>query len=106
MKKIILTFAAVSLLAPLSSLAADHVIKQLDKKFSTNTITVKAGDTISFQNDEKELTHNVYSLGPQNAFDIMIQKPNEASKVTFAAKGVTDVACAIHPTMKLKVKVE
>ena len=83
-----------------------HQISQKDKKFSVTEIKVKAGDSIVFKNDEKELTHNVYSLGPKNAFDIKVQAPGKSSTVPFNEKGVTDVECAIHPNMKLKVTVE
>lgn len=100
-----LTSITVLLISSLS-LSAEHVVTQKDKKFSTTTVKIKAGDTIVFKNEEKDLTHNVYSLGPSNAFDIQVQEPGKSSSVTFKEKGKTDVECAIHPNMKLKIEAE
>ncbi len=86
--------------------AGSHVVTQKDKKFSVVALKIKKGDTISFKNDEKDITHNVYSLGPKNEFELKTQPPGQASDVTFKDAGTTDVECAIHPTMKLKVTVE
>ena len=52
-----------------------------------------------------DITHNVYSLGPRNAFELKTQAPKESSSVEFKEEGETEVECAIHPGMKLKVKV-
>jgi len=78
---------------------------QKDKKFDRNELTIKVGDTIDFKNEETNVTHNVFSMGPKNAFDIQSQKPKSSSKVEFKEEGETEIECAIHPTMKLKVKV-
>ncbi len=86
--------------------AADHTVVQKDKQFSTKTIKVKAGDRVVFKNEEKAIAHNVYSLGPKNAFELKIQQPGNSSAIDFKDKGVTEVECAIHPTMKIKVEVE
>lgn len=100
------TAAAALLSVTVEALAGEHVVVQKDKKFSTTALKVKSGDTVVFKNDEKDLTHNVYSLGPKNAFDIQVQEPGKSSSVTFKEKGTTEVECAIHPNMKLKVDVE
>jgi plastocyanin len=86
--------------------AATHDIVQNDKKFDKTEITVKAGDTINFKNSEKDITHNVFSLGPTNAFELKTQAPGSASAVKFDKPGVTEVECAIHTNMKLKVTVQ
>jgi len=86
--------------------AADHLISQKNKVFDKTTIKIKAGDTVSFRNDEADLSHNVYSLGPKNEFELKSQAPGQKSTVTFKAKGKTEVECAIHPTMKLIVETE
>ncbi|OYZ22961.1 MAG: hypothetical protein B7Y39_06835 [Bdellovibrio sp. 28-41-41] len=86
--------------------AGEHTVTQKDKKFSQTEIKIKVGDSISFKNDEKDVTHNVYSLGPTNEFELKSQAPGEVSKVEFKKPGTTDVECAIHTGMKLKVTVE
>jgi len=91
---------------PPSGTGKVHVISQKDKKFNIDKIKVKAGDKIQFKNDEKDMTHNVFSLSPNNTFDIQVQEPGGSSTVEFKTKGVTEVECAIHPNMKLKVEVE
>lgn len=103
MKKIIL---AIVTLTAFSALAKEHKISQKNKKFDKTEIVVAPGDTISFKNDEKDITHNVYSLGPKNSFELKTQAPGEKSAVTFKDAGDTEVECAIHPGMKLKVKVK
>lgn len=86
--------------------AKEHQIIQKDKAFNQKEIKIKVGDSIVFKNDEKDITHNVFSLGPVNEFELKSQKPGEASKVEFKKEGATEVECAIHTNMKLKVQVE
>lgn len=86
--------------------AAEHAIVQKDKAFDKKEITVEVGDVINFKNSEKDITHNVFSLGPKNTFELKTQAPGKESAVTFKEEGDTDVECAIHPGMKLKVKVK
>ena len=103
MKKITL---AVLFFASISVFAADHKISQKNKNFDIKNIEINVGDTITFTNDEKDITHNVYSLGPKNTFELKTQPPGKTSQVEFKDAGDTDVECAIHPGMKLKVKVK
>ena len=86
--------------------ASEHKISQKNKVFSTGEITIKKGDLVTFSNDEKDITHNVYSLGPKNPFELKTQAPGQTSSVSFADSGEAMVECAIHPTMRLKIKVE
>ena len=86
--------------------SADHVIVQKNKMFDQKTLKIKVGDSINFKNEEKEITHNVFSLGPKNSFELKSQAPGKASKVKFDSIGETEVECAIHQNMKLKVIVE
>lgn len=86
--------------------AADEVkIDQKDRTFSTDTVRLKPGQSIKFANSDT-VSHNVFSTSKANGFTIKIQKPGASSTVQFKDKGVTDVRCAIHPKMKLKVIVE
>lgn len=87
-----------------------HTIVQKDKKFSKDALTIKLGDTLVFQNDEADITHNVYSITPGNEFELKIQKPGTTTPILVDAKkhqvGEMLIECAIHPEMKLKVKIE
>ncbi len=86
--------------------AKEAEIIQKDKKFSQKEIVLEVGDSISFKNEEKDITHNVFSLGPVNPFELKSQAPGQVSKVEFNKEGVTEVECAIHTGMKLKVTVK
>lgn len=103
MKKIILALVATTI--SVSGFSADVIVGQKDKKFDKPEITIKKGDTVKFKNNESNVTHNVFSLGPANAFELKTQAPGTESPVTFNDVGETEIECAIHPTMKLKVKV-
>ena len=102
--KIVLILAIVA--AGTVSQATQYVISQKDKKFDKAEIVVEPGDTVQFYNQEKDITHNVYSLGPKNSFELKTQAPGTKSDVVFKEEGETEVECAIHPGMKFKVKVK
>jgi plastocyanin len=84
---------------------ATHTINQKDKTFSQSEITVKVGDSISFVNQDA-VVHNVFSTTPGMEFDLRTQQPGKESTVPFTKEGTCEVRCAIHPKMKLTVKVE
>lgn len=103
--KIIIPIFIELLISP-TIYAKDHLIIQKNKKFSQIDIVLNVGDSISFKNDEKDVTHNVYSLGPTNEFELKSQAPGQVSKVEFKTPGIADIECAIHTNMKLKVTVK
>lgn len=84
--------------------AADHTISQKNKMFSQADISIKVNDTLVFVNDDT-VHHNVMSLDPENKFNLGSLKPGSSTPVTFKTAGDFTVLCAIHPTMKLHVKV-
>lgn len=96
--------ALVSLLPGIALAGNTHVVLQKDKDFSQKEITIKAGDKIRFENMDA-VSHNVYSLSRINGFQIEHQDPGESDEVEFATAGTTEVNCAFHPSMKLRVKV-
>lgn len=89
----------------LPALAEDHKVGQKNRAFDKAEITVKKGDTITFQNAD-DVVHNVFSTSPAMAFDIKRQAPGGSSTVTFTNSGDGEVRCSIHPKMKLKVVVK
>jgi plastocyanin len=84
--------------------AADHVITQKGRLFSVESITVKKGDTLTFFNDDS-VPHNIMSLTKGSEFNLGSQQPGSSTPVTFNTAGDFEVICAIHPRMKLAVKV-
>jgi plastocyanin len=87
-----------------TAFAVEHSIGQKGRHFSESEITIKKGDTISFVNDDN-ISHNVLSSTPGNEFNLHSQAPGTSTSVTFDKVGDVNVICAIHPTMKMVVKV-
>lgn len=76
----------------------------LHEKAPVKVLKVKAGDTLSFKNDDP-FFHNVFSASPAKSFDLGSFPQGQSRKVVFDREGTVDVECAIHPDMKLKVEV-
>jgi plastocyanin len=101
-------FAAVTgiVLAGLcaGALAAELTIGQKNRVFSRSEVSVKKGDSIVFVNDD-DIMHNVLSNTPGYEFNLGSQPPGMATPVNFNKAGQLNVLCAIHPRMRLMVKV-
>ena len=104
MKKTI-SLIFLALLSSALLCAADHVIEQKDRKFSQKEIVIKVGDKLIFTNAD-EVTHNVYSDTAGLEFEIKRQSPGASSSVPFNKEGMVEVKCSIHPSMKLRVKIQ
>jgi len=100
-----LAFMLASCLAASSAAAEGVIVSQKDKAFSEKEVTIKAGDSITFVNEDT-VTHNTYSRSKGNKFDSGAQAPDSSMTQTFSAPGKVKVRCAIHPRMKLTVHVE
>ena len=85
--------------------AAEHTIGQKGKLFSQSEINIKVGDSVVFVNDDK-IPHNVMSMDANNKFNLGSLRPGSATPVTFKTAGNVEVICAIHPSMKMHVKVQ
>ena len=86
-------------------IAAQHVVSQKDKTFSSATLTVKPGDVVVFKNDDS-ITHNVFSTSKGLEFNTKAQAPGSQTEVTLATEGTAEVSCAFHPKMKLTITVK
>ena len=84
--------------------AATEVIHQQGRVFSTENISVKKGDALTFLNDDT-VPHNIMSASKGNEFNLGSQSPGSSTDVTFKEAGDVQVICAIHPRMKMMVKV-
>ena len=85
--------------------AAEHVVTQRNKTFSTKKLKLKVGDSIKFVNEDS-FAHNVFSLSPAKGFDTGSFGNGQAKSVNFDKPGKVEVECAIHPDMRLDVEVE
>ncbi len=101
-------FAALVLVIASGLLAGAMVgrqtIHQQGRAFSVDSVAIKVGDTLTFLNDDN-VPHNIASLSKGNEFDLGSQRPGASTDVTFTEPGEVHVFCAIHPRMKLTVKV-
>jgi plastocyanin len=99
----LLVFTIVAGLS-VGALAANQMIHQQGRMFSSDSITVKKGETITFLNDDS-VPHNIRSTSKGNEFNLGSQAPGSSTDVTFKEAGDVQVLCAIHPRMKMTVKV-
>jgi plastocyanin len=97
---------AAAILSGLSvgALAANLTIMQKGRVFSSESVTVKKGGAVTFVNDDT-VPHNIISTSKGNEFDLGSQPPGASTDVTFNQAGEVQVICAIHPRMKMMVKV-
>ena len=86
------------------TLAANEVIHQQGRAFSAESITIKRGEALTFLNDDT-VPHNIMSATKGNEFNLGSQAPGSSTDVSFNEVGDVAVICAIHPRMKMTVKV-
>lgn len=99
-----LTVASLIGLSPAAQ-AKEVEVTQKNRKFGPTQLSVKVGETVSFKNEDP-FFHNVYSLSDAKTFDLGSYPQGQAKNVTFDKPGTVEVECAIHPEMKLNIKVE
>jgi plastocyanin len=97
---------ALVILSGLSAgaLAANQVIHQQGRVFSSESVTIKKGGALTFVNDDS-IPHNIMSATKGSEFNLGSQAPGMSTDVTFKETGDVQVICAIHPRMKMMVKV-
>ena len=86
------------------ALAATQVIHQQGRAFSSESVTLKKGEALTFLNDDS-VPHNIMSTSKGNEFNLGSQSPGSSTDVIFKESGDVTVICAIHPRMKMAVKV-
>lgn len=86
------------------ALAANLTISQKGRAFSSETVTLKKSGTLTFMNDDS-IPHNIMSTSSGNEFNLGSQPPGASTDVTFKEAGDVLVICAIHPRMKMTVRV-
>lgn len=98
--------ALVALGGCISVIAAETVVVgQKDRKFSTDAVTIAAGETIRFTNDDPFI-HQLYTEAPGFSFNTGEQPTGVPVDVAFPVAGSFQVLCMIHPRMRLTVTVE
>jgi plastocyanin len=107
LKKSIFLASCATLFFSASNLAVaeEFEVGQKNKQFTTNEITIKVGDTVSFPNYDP-FFHNIFSLSDIKTFDLGSYSKGETKKIVFDKAGKIDVECAIHPNMQMTINVE
>jgi plastocyanin len=93
------------IVVPISGHSKEFEVSQKDKEFTPRELKVKAGDTVSFKNDDP-FSHNVFSLSDTKTFDLGSYPQGQSRKITFDKPGTVEVECAIHPDMKIEIEVQ
>ena len=81
----------------------DFTIFQRNKGLSMSQIDIHVGDQITFVNED-DVSHSLYAETPGSDFETL-QRPGQPFTRRFLQPGVVIVRCAIHPGMKLTVRV-
>jgi plastocyanin len=97
-----LSFIAGAAVAVAASL---HLVSQAGRMFQPSEITIRRGEVVELLNDDGDLLHHAYIDSDRMNFDSGDQKPGTRTKITFPIAGEFVVLCAIHPKMKLLVRV-
>ena len=95
----------VALCLAANAMAADHPVSQKNLEFSVKKLTIKAGDSVTFLNEDN-IVHNVYSLSDTNTFDLGGAPKGKSKTVNFDKAGTVEVECAVHPQMKMVIEVK
>lgn len=98
--------ALLALTACAGAIAAETVtVGQKDRQFSTANVSLSAGGSIRFTNDDPFI-HQLYSENPDFNFTTDEQATGVPIDVAFPVKGTFQVLCKNHPRMRLTVAVE
>jgi len=103
MRFLTIAFVGLSMFATVTY-AADHLVDQKDKQFSTKALKVKVGDTVEFKNSDS-IAHNIFSLSDVKSFDLGSYTTGQSKKVVFDKPGKVEVECSIHPSMQMVIEV-
>lgn len=103
-------FAAISAVLTSVALAAfgnaAYTISQKGRTFQPSETRMHQGETITFVNDDGYLVHHAYLNTDDFSFDTGDQAPGSKVDTTFTKNGTFVVMCAVHPKMKLVVRVD
>jgi plastocyanin len=98
-----LTPASASAVSGPASAAATQMAQQ-QKRFAPHVLAVAAGTEVSFPNLDP-IFHNVFSLTPENKFDLGLYRKGAAKSVRMGAPALVRIYCNIHADMAAFVMV-
>jgi plastocyanin len=102
--------------SPGGTTTAGNTVTMNTTNFDRHTITIKAGESVTFDNSNgafhqiclgKDMQCSKSAKGPQEVEGDGFSINTGAKKtVTFADPGTYDIACSVHPNMNLTVTVQ
>jgi plastocyanin len=104
MRRLAVFVLVISAGLSVGALAGNQMIHQQGRVFGPDNVTIKKGEALTFLNDDT-IPHNIMSASKGNEFNLGSQAPGMSTDVTFKEAGDVQVICAIHPRMKMMVKV-
>jgi plastocyanin len=87
-----------------SAATASTSMASQEKHFAPHVLAVAAGTDVSFPNLDP-IFHNVFSLTPENKFDLGLYRKGAAKSVRMGAPGLVRIYCNIHSDMAAFVMV-
>ena len=95
--------AVGGLIPPTAAQAADVTVKIDNFTFGPQKLTVKAGDTVTWENVD-DIPHTV--VATNRSFKSKALDTNDKFSFTFTTPGTFEYFCSLHPHMKASVVVE
>lgn len=90
-------------LATSAQAATTHKVSILGMAFRPDTLTIKAGDTVRWTNDD-DVPHTATDKG--RSWNTGTLSANRGKSITFDTAGNFDYFCKIHTNMKGRITVE
>lgn len=90
----------------IATAAGPHLVSQAGRMFQPIEIAIKRGEIVELLNDDGDLLHHAYIDSDRMNFNSGDLKPGARTRITFPILGDFNVLCAIHPKMKLLVRVK
>lgn len=90
--------------APMHAPLKPAVMLQKNKMFLPHVLTIGAGSSVDFPNEDP-IFHNAFSSFNGQIFDLSLYPPGSSRAVRFARPGIVHVFCNIHPTMSAVIVV-
>lgn len=84
--------------------AKDIQVTIKDHKFTPDTLTIQAGDKVTWTNQDQD-PHNVIDKASTKTFHSPALDTKDSYSFTFAKAGAYEYFCTFHPTMTGKVVV-
>lgn len=102
---LVFALPCIAALVSTTAFAAEEIVSQKNKAFSTKKLTIKVGDSVKFVNEDS-FAHNVFSLSAAKSFDLGSFGNGGNKTITFDKPGKVEVECAVHPDMRLDIEVK